>query len=285
MSKCFFNGGCWVIVVIVLVVVVGVVYFFVQCVCQVDIKLVVFSVLVQLVFVLVSMVFLIVYFIVQVDIGLVLVSIVLLFLFVDSDVNVVDSLIVLVSGSDMGVWLVCQLVILCIVVIVDVLLCLDMGCFILLVKLVKGSLQMDQVNGQSMIGVVNVMCYVFYMQVLVVVDLQVLVDWYVYYYLLFQQVYVEFGYFKVYFNDWLIVVIDYLLVVLELIQLLVVMFYKQGYVFVDLVLQGLLVGQKVMVCIGIVNEVLVKVKLCDLCVCLVGSGLYVVLVVVGLMVK
>ena len=112
------------------------------------------------------------------------------------------------------------------------------------------------------------------MQALAAADSQALVDWYVHYYPLFQQAYVELGYPKAYFNDRLIAVIDHLLAAPEPTQPLIVAPYKQAYAFADPALQELSVGQKAMVRIGSANETALKAKLRDLRARLVGSGLH-----------
>jgi hypothetical protein len=192
----------------------------------------------------------------------------------DSDANVADSLIALASGGDIGAWLVRQSIIPRIVATVDAMPRSDMGRFILPVKPAKGSLLMEQANGQSVIAAANAARYAPYMQAMASVDSQALVDWYVRYYPLFQQAYAELGYPKAYFNDRLIAVIDHLLAAPEPTQPLIVAPYKQGYAFTDPALQGLSVGQKAMVRIGPANEAAVKAKLRDVRARLVGSSLH-----------
>lgn len=192
----------------------------------------------------------------------------------DSDANVADSLIALASGGDIGAWLVRQSIIPRIVATVDALPHADMGRFILPVKPAKGSLAVEQADGQSMIGAANAARYAPYMQALASVDAQALVDWYVHYYPLFQQAYEELGYPKAYFNDRLIAVIDHLLAAPEPTQPLIVVPYKQAYAFADPALQGLSVGQKAMLRIGPANEAAVKAKLRDLRARIVGSSLH-----------
>lgn len=192
----------------------------------------------------------------------------------DSDASVADSLIALANGGDIGAWLVRQSIIPRIVATVDALPHSDMGRFILPVKPAKGSLQMEQANGQSVIAAANAARYAPYMQAMASVDSQALVDWYVHYYPLFQQAYVELGYPKAYFNDRLIAVIDHLLAAPEPAQPLIVAPYKQAYAFADPALQGLSVGQKAMLRIGPANEAAVKAKLRDVRARLVGSGLH-----------
>ncbi|MGN6235800.1 DUF3014 domain-containing protein [Dyella sp.] len=274
MSKRSSNGGRWVIAVIVLIVVAGAAYFLVQRARQADTKPAVSSAPAQSAPAPASTAPSIAQPIAQADTGPAPASTAPLPSLADSDANVADSLIALASGSDMSAWLVRQSVIPRIVATVDALPRSDMGRFILPVKPAKGSLQMDQANGQSTIGAANATRYAPYMQALAAADSQALVDWYVHYYPLFQQAYVELGYPKAYFNDRLIAVIDHLLAAPEPTQPLVVTPYKQGYAFADPALQGLSVGQKAMVRIGSANETALKAKLRDLRARLVGSGLH-----------
>lgn len=274
MSKRSSSGGRWVVAVIALVVVAGAAYFLVQRARQADTKPAVSGAPAQSAPASASTAPSIAHPIAQADTGPAPASTAPLPSLADSDANVADSLIALAGGSDMGAWLVRQSVIPRIVATVDALPRSDMGLFILPVKPAKGSLQMDQANGQSTIGAANAARYAPYMQALAAADSQALVDWYVHYYPLFQQAYVELGYPKAYFNDRLIAVIDHLLAAPEPTQPLVVMPYKQGYAFADPALQGLSVGQKAMVRIGSANEAAVKAKLRDLRARLVGSGLH-----------
>lgn len=274
MSKRSSSGGRWVVAVIALVVVAGAAYFLVQRARQADTKPAVSGAPAQSAPASASTAPSIAHPIAQADTGPAPASTAPLPSLADSDANVADSLIALAGGSDMGAWLVRQSVIPRIVATVDALPRSDMGRFILPVKPAKGSLQMDQANGQSTIGAANAARYAPYMQALAAADSQALVDWYVHYYPLFQQAYVELGYPKAYFNDRLIAVIDHLLAAPEPTQPLVVMPYKQGYAFADPALQGLSVGQKAMVRIGSANEAAVKAKLRDLRARLVGSGLH-----------
>ena len=274
MSKRSSSGGRWVVAVIALVVVAGAAYFLVQRARQADTKPAVSGAPAQSAPASASTAPSIAHPIAQADTGPAPASTAPLPSLADSDANVADSLIALAGGSDMGAWLVRQSVIPRIVATVDALPRSDMGRFILPVKPVKGSLQMDQANGQSTIGAANAARYAPYMQALAAADSQALVDWYVHYYPLFQQAYVELGYPKAYFNDRLIAVIDHLLAAPEPTQPLVVTPYKQGYAFADPALQGLSVGQKAMVRIGSANEAAVKAKLRDLRARLVGSGLH-----------
>lgn len=191
----------------------------------------------------------------------------------DSDADVIDGLLALAGGHDAGAWLVRQSVIPRIVATVDALPRSDMGRFILPVKPAGGSLQMQQAEGRNVIDAANAQRYAPFMKALAAADPQAVVDWYVRYYPLFQQAYVELGYPKAYFNDRLVAVIDHLLAAPEPSAPLAVVPYKQGYAFADPSLQALSVGQKAMLRIGPANEAAVKAKLRAIRARLVGSGL------------
>lgn len=268
------SGGGWFIAVIALVVIAGAAYFLVQRARQADTKPAASVAPAASSPAQASTAPAIAHPIAQADSGPAPASTAPLPALADSDANVADSLIALAKGGDVGAWLVRQSIIPRIVATVDALPHSDMGRFILPVKPAKGSLQMEQANGQSVIGAANAARYAPYMQAMTSVDSQALVDWYVHYYPLFQQAYVELGYPKAYFNDRLIAVIDHLLAAPEPTQPLIVAPYKQAYAFADPALQGLSVGQKAMVRIGPVNEAAVKAKLRDVRARLVGSGLH-----------
>jgi hypothetical protein len=268
------SGGGWFIAVIALVVIAGAAYFLVQRARQADTKPAASVASAASSPAPASTAPAIAHPIAQADSGPAPASTAPLPALADSDADVADSLIALAKGGDIGAWLVRQSIIPRIVATVDALPHSDMGRFILPVKPAKGSLQMEQANGQSVIGAANAARYAPYMQAMASVDSQALVDWYVHYYPLFQQAYVELGYPKAYFNDRLIAVIDHLLAAPEPTQPLIVAPYKQAYAFADPALQGLSVGQKAMVRIGPANEATVKAKLRDLRARLVGSGLH-----------
>jgi hypothetical protein len=274
MSKRSSSVGGWLVAVIALVVVAGAAYFLVQRARQADTTPAAPAAGVAPAPAPASTAPSIAHPIAQADTGPAPASTAPLPALADSDASVADSLIALANGSDMGGWLVRQSIIPRIVATVDALPHQDMGRFILPVKPARGSLQMEQANGQSTIGAANAARYAPYMQALAAADSQALVDWYVHYYPLFQQAYVELGYPRAYFNDRLIAVIDHLLAAPEPAQPLIVTPYKQAYAFADPALQALSVGQKAMVRIGPANEATVKAKLRDLRARLVGSGLH-----------
>lgn len=179
----------------------------------------------------------------------------------DSDAAVVEGLTALAGGQDIGAWLVRQSLIPRIVATVDALPRADVGRFILPVKPATGSLQLAAGEAGQTIAPANAERYAPYMRALAAVDPQALVDWYVRYYPLFQQAYVELGYPRGYFNDRLVAVIDHLLAAPEPATPPAVVPYKAGYAYADPALQALSVGQKTLVRIGPANEAAVKAKL------------------------
>lgn len=112
----------------------------------------------------------------------------------------------------------------------------------------------------------NEVCYVCYVNVFEVIDVMVLVKFYVSYYGLFQKVYQELGYFKVNFNDCLFEVIDDLLDMFQVQLLVMLVQFKVVYLYVDLSLENCFVGQKIMLCMGVDSSLCVKVVLKKICV-------------------
>jgi hypothetical protein len=93
------------------------------------------------------------------------------------------------------------------------------------------------------------------------VDTNRLVDFYLRYYPLFQEAYVELGYPKGYFNDRLVEVIDHLLGAPEVEAPIPLTQPKVLYEFANPELQQLSAGRKVLVRIGPANAAKVKAKL------------------------
>lgn len=93
------------------------------------------------------------------------------------------------------------------------------------------------------------------------IDTQRLVGFYVRLYPLFQQAYVELGYPRGYFNDRLIDVIDHLLAAPEPKSPVRLVQPRVRYQFADPELEGMSAGQKILVRIGIDNELRLKAKL------------------------
>ena len=103
--------------------------------------------------------------------------------------------------------------------------------------------------------------YAPYMAALDAVDTNRLVDFYLRYYPLFQEAYVELGYPNGYFNDRLVAVIDHLLGAPTVSGAIPLTQPKVLYEFANPELQRLSSGRKVLVRIGAANEEKVKAKL------------------------
>ena len=107
----------------------------------------------------------------------------------------------------------------------------------------------------------NAARYAPYMAALEATDTSRLVDFYLRYYPLFQDAYVELGYPKGYFNDRLVAVIDHLLGAPEVEGPIPLAQPKVLYEFANPELQRLSSGRKVLVRLGPANARLVKAKL------------------------
>jgi hypothetical protein len=110
----------------------------------------------------------------------------------------------------------------------------------------------------------NAQRYAAYVKAAEAIDTQRLVGFYVRLYPLFQQAYVELGYPGGYFNDRLIEVIDHLLAAPEPKAPVYLVQPKVRYEFADPALEGLSAGQKILVRIGIDNELRLKARLSDI---------------------
>jgi len=96
------------------------------------------------------------------------------------------------------------------------------------------------------------------------IDLDSMVNVYVYLYPLFQQAYAEMGYPDRYFNDRLIEVITHLLTTPEIQDPIVLVQPKVYYQFADPKLEALSAGQKMLIRIGTENSRIIKIKLQEL---------------------
>ncbi len=110
----------------------------------------------------------------------------------------------------------------------------------------------------------NAQRYAAYVKAAESIDTQRLTGFYVRLYPLFQQAYVELGYPRGYFNDRLIAVIDHLLAAPEPRTPVYLVQPKVRYEFADPDLEGLSAGQKILVRVGIDNELRLKAKLRDI---------------------
>jgi hypothetical protein len=107
----------------------------------------------------------------------------------------------------------------------------------------------------------NTTRYAPYIAALEAVDTNRMVDFYLRYYPLFQEAYVDLGYPKGYFNDRLVAVIDHLLGAPEVEAPIPLTQPKVLYEFANPELQQLSAGRKVLVRIGPANAAKVKAKL------------------------
>jgi len=139
------------------------------------------------------------------------------------------------------------------------------------VRPAAGTLVTGQSSGDVTLAPENSERYAPYMQVLEAANVSRLVSTYVHFYPLFQQAYVDLGYPGKYFNDRLIVAIDDLLAAPEPSSPVALAQPKVVYTFADPQFEAMSAGQKIMVRIGVANELRVKEKLREIRKALVGS--------------
>ncbi len=132
---------------------------------------------------------------------------------------------------------------------------------ILPVKPVPGPLATASAEGRTSIAGDNAARYASYVGLAEAVDGERLAGLYVRLYPLFQRAYVELGYPDGYFNDRLIAVIDHLLAAPEPAPPVYLSQPRVMFEFADPELEGLSAGQKILVRIGLDNELRVKAKL------------------------
>ena len=132
---------------------------------------------------------------------------------------------------------------------------------ILPVKPVAGSLATESTAGKTSIAADNAGRYAAYIRAAEAIDAQRLAGFYVRLYPLFQQAYVELGYPNGYFNDRLINVIDHLLAAPEPKPPIYVTQPKVVFEYADPALEELSAGEKIMVRVGLGNELRLKSKL------------------------
>lgn len=139
------------------------------------------------------------------------------------------------------------------------------------VRPAAGTLATEPSTGEVVLSPSNSARYAPYMQVLEAVNVPRLVSTYVHFYPLFQQAYVDLGYPGGYFNDRLIVAIDDLLAAPEPASPVALLQPKIVYTFADPQFEAMSAGQKIMVRIGLANELRVKEKLREIRKALAGS--------------
>lgn len=195
-----------------------------------------------------------------------------------SDNVVADALVDLAGNSDLRALLFPNQIIPHIVATVDALPRADVGTRVLPVRTPRGTFQIEQTDGQTVIDANNTERYVPYMRVLENVDPKTLVTWYVRSYPLFQQAYQQLGYPKGYFNDRLIIAIDDMLAApspegpVALVQHTLTP-PRLTYRYADPGLQSLSAGQKLLIRVGPANEAKIKARLRAFRAALIGAPL------------
>lgn len=139
------------------------------------------------------------------------------------------------------------------------------------VRPAAGTLAVQHSGSGIVLSESNASRYAPYMTVLEAVNTQRLVSIYVHFYPLFQQAYVDLGYPGKYFNDRLIVAIDDLLAAPEPSGPVALLQPKIVYTFADPQFEAMSAGQKIMVRIGLANELRVKAKLREIRHALIGN--------------
>lgn len=129
------------------------------------------------------------------------------------------------------------------------------------IRSVSGAFLVENGAQGSWIASANADRYAPYVRAAEAIDTRRLVEAYVRLYPLFQQAYEELGYPGEYFNDRLIAVIDSLLDAPEIHTPVYVHQPKVLYQFVDPGLEGLPAGQKILIRVGMENELRLKAKL------------------------
>ena len=182
----------------------------------------------------------------------------------DSDIIAKDVIETILNGDTFVRLLVPNAIIRHIVATVDNLPRKTIAARILPIMPVPGPLAMaSTARGMSIAGD-NASRYAAYVKAAESIDTKRLAGFYVRLYPLFQQAYVELGYPSGYFNDRLVSVIDHLLAAPEPKPPVYVSQPKIMFEFADPELEKLSAGQKILVRIGIDNELRLKAKLRDI---------------------
>lgn len=179
----------------------------------------------------------------------------------ESDVVARDSIASFLDGSAWMRLLVPGGIIRQIVATVDNLPRKSVATRILPVKPVPGTFETTRTANEISIAPANAARYTAYVKAAEAIDAVRLAGFYVRLYPLFQQAYVELGYPNGYFNDRLVEVIDHLLAAPEPRAPVKLAQPKVLYQFADPELQERSAGQKIMMRVGVANEVRLKAKL------------------------
>jgi len=183
----------------------------------------------------------------------------------DSDIVAKDAIGTILNGDAFVRLLVPDGVIRHIVATVDNLPRKTLAVRVLPVKPVPGGTLATTSTARGMsIAETNAARYAAYVEAAEAIDTGRLAGFYVRLYPLFQQAYVELGYPDGYFNDRLISVIDHLLAAPEPKSPVYISQPKIMFEFADPRLEELSAGQKILVRIGMDNELRLKAKLRDI---------------------
>jgi hypothetical protein len=136
----------------------------------------------------------------------------------------------------------------------------------------QGMFVPDSAGAEPALGPRIAQRYAPYLSVVDQLDAKAAVAWYVHYYPLFQQAYVELGYPHGYFNDRLIAAIDNLLAVPAGTGHEALLKSGPYYLFADPSLQSLSAGQKLLLRMGPEQAARVKAKLREIRSALVSQG-------------
>jgi hypothetical protein len=190
----------------------------------------------------------------------------------ESDTVARDSIATILNGEELLRLLAPAAIIRHIVATVDNLPRKTIATRILPVKPVPGAFATATAARGMSIAPDNAARYRLYVRAAESIDPERLAQFYVRLYPLFQQAYVELGYPSGYFNDRLIAVIDHLLAAPEPGDPVYLTQPKVVYEFADPELEHLSAGQKILVRIGVDNEMRVKAKLRALRTALAGKA-------------
>jgi len=181
-----------------------------------------------------------------------------------SDVVATDAISTILNGDDFASLLVPDGLIRRIVATVDNLPRRTIATRILPVRPVAGPFATAAESGRVAVAAMNAGRYDAYVKAAEAIDTRRLAGFYVRLYPMFQQAYVELGYPNGYFNDRLVAVVDHLLAAPEPRPPVYVSQPKVLFEFADPELEQLSAGQKIMVRVGLDNELRLKAKLRDI---------------------
>ncbi len=181
-----------------------------------------------------------------------------------SDVVATDAISTIVNGDGVASLLVPDGLIRRIVATVDNLPRRTIATRILPVRPVAGPFATTAESGRVAVAAMNAGRYDAYVKAAEAIDTRRLVGFYVRLYPLFQQAYVELGYPNGYFNDRLVAVVDHLLAAPEPRPPVHLTQPKVLFEFADPELERLSAGQKIMIRVGLDNELRLKAKLRDI---------------------